>query len=471
MSRRSERKSLERALAEARDYAAWREVAESLDRLDGYDAWQADPDSAYYDRDLLMDDLGVIEAAIEARAFGELPALLAESIYRHLPDLTAHELYDETHTGETKLLVRRYLETCARIIRSLVDAPISGWDEADKRDELQRRYDNYGTSALMLSGGATWGLYHMGVCKALHEQGLIPSVVCGSSMGAIIAAGICTRTPTELDALFGDIASIHRVCLRPFAPRRMWEAKALMDPEQLREHIEFNCGDDTFAEAFARTGRTLAISISPTRARQKPRVLTHRTAPHVRIVDATLASCAVPGLFPPVKLTARTEDGTTAPYAPHETWVDGSLQGDLPMDRLGRLHNVNHFIVSQTNPHVLPLLGSGAAGPRGAFLSDLGFSLARAQASAVLDTVRRRVRSDALRSMADHLHALTAQRYGGDILIHPNFEPGMLARVLKNPTLAQLEGFIRDGERATWRHLPQVRDQTLLSRTFEGLLR
>ena len=73
--------------------------------------------------------------------------------------------------------------------------------------------------------------------------------------------------------------------------------------------------------------------------------------------------------------------------------------------------------------------------------------------------------------MADHLHGLAAQRYAGDILIHPSFEPGMLARVLKNPSLEQLEGFIRDGERATWPHLAQVRDQTLLSRTFEALLR
>ena len=471
MGRRREKRALERALKEARSYDAWRRAAEALDRHEGHDAWRADPASPYFDRALLIEDLHLMEAAVETGTLGELPALLAESIYRHLPDLMAPELYAVTRSGETKQIVQRYLTTCARIIGALIDTPVDGWSDTQKREELQRRYDNFGRSALMLSGGATWGLYHMGVCKALHENGLIPSVVCGSSMGAIIAAGICTRSPEELDQLFGDVASIHRVCLRPFSPREMWRSRALMDPEQLREHITFNCGDDTFAEAYARTGRTLAISISPTRARQKPRVLTHRTAPQVRIVDATLASCAVPGLFPPVQLSARTAEGEVVPYAPNETWVDGSLQGDLPMDRLGRLHNVNHFIVSQTNPHVVPLLGSGAAGPRGALLSDLGVAVARAQASAVLDTVRRRVRSDTLRSVADHLHGLAAQRYAGDILIHPSFEPGMLARVLKNPSLEQLEGFIRDGERATWPHLAQVRDQTLLSRTFEALLR
>jgi len=37
-------------------------------------------------------------------------------------------------------------------------------------------------------------------------------------------------------------------------------------------------------------------------------------------------------------------------------WVDGSVHQDLPMNRLAELFNVNHFIVSQTNPHVLPFL-------------------------------------------------------------------------------------------------------------------
>lgn len=32
-------------------------------------------------------------------------------------------------------------------------------------------------------------------------------------------------------------------------------------------------------------------------------------------------------------------------------WEDGSMQADLPMQRLSELFNVNHFIVSQVNPH------------------------------------------------------------------------------------------------------------------------
>ena len=37
-------------------------------------------------------------------------------------------------------------------------------------------------------------------------------------------------------------------------------------------------------------------------------------------------------------------------------WRDGSLEEDLPMRSLSETFNVNYFLVSQTNPHIVPLL-------------------------------------------------------------------------------------------------------------------
>ena len=37
-------------------------------------------------------------------------------------------------------------------------------------------------------------------------------------------------------------------------------------------------------------------------------------------------------------------------------WKDGSLHADLPITRISELFNVNHFIVSQTNPHAIPFM-------------------------------------------------------------------------------------------------------------------
>jgi predicted acylesterase/phospholipase RssA len=37
-------------------------------------------------------------------------------------------------------------------------------------------------------------------------------------------------------------------------------------------------------------------------------------------------------------------------------WRDGSLEEDLPMRGLAEMFNVNYFICSQTNPHIIPAL-------------------------------------------------------------------------------------------------------------------
>ena len=37
-------------------------------------------------------------------------------------------------------------------------------------------------------------------------------------------------------------------------------------------------------------------------------------------------------------------------------WRDGSLEEDLPMRTLSEMFNVNYFMVSQTNPHIVPAL-------------------------------------------------------------------------------------------------------------------
>ena len=49
-----------------------------------------------------------------------------------------------------------------------------------------------------------------------------------------------------------------------------------------------------------------------------------------------MASCAVPGVFPPVMLMAKTQHGERQPYLPTRKWVDGSIADDLPAKRLQR---------------------------------------------------------------------------------------------------------------------------------------
>ena len=59
----------------------------------------------------------------------------------------------------------------------------------------------FGRSALLLSGGASFGLFHTGVLKVLFENNLIPRVVSGSSVGSIVAAVVCLASRDELKQL------------------------------------------------------------------------------------------------------------------------------------------------------------------------------------------------------------------------------------------------------------------------------
>ena len=51
---------------------------------------------------------------------------------------------------------------------------------------------------LVLSGGGARGFAHLGVIQALHENGIYPDIISGTSAGAIIGAMIASgHTPEE----------------------------------------------------------------------------------------------------------------------------------------------------------------------------------------------------------------------------------------------------------------------------------
>lgn len=123
-----------------------------------------------------------------------------------------------------------------------------------------------------------------------------------------------------------------------------------MDIAKLQNVIKENIGDLTFKEAFKRTNRVLNITVASTTEFEVPRLLNYLTSPNVVLWSAASASCALSGLYEPVELMAKDENGVIHPYHPSLLkWSDGSVAYDLPMSRLSELFNVNHFIVSQGN--------------------------------------------------------------------------------------------------------------------------
>lgn len=451
---------------------AWQARAEALDTLTGLDAWREADESPHYDAALIRDELRGL-AGMRERGDGlSLARALTESLFRHLSDLTAPDLY-RVALGGTKRIITDYLDEVEASLRWLARTPVRGIGNREKRLRFEQAWRVYGRSALMLSGGATWGFFHIGVVKALFQAGLLPRILSGASTGAMVAAGMGSRTDAELKDLFDHPEQMRLDGLQPVGVRTAWRQRAWLDPARLLAVLRHNCGDWTFAEAHARSGRVLNISVSPTRTRQKPRVLSHLTSPDVFVASAALASSALPGLFPAVVLDQRGPGGERVPYVPSERWVDGSIYEDLPKLRLARLHNVNHFIVSQTNPHVVPFVSHHDARgvlPMVAGLTTTAVRTQGAWAAELASKATRRNRGP-MGQLADRAQALASQDYRGDIDIHPRFRMALLKKVVANPSPDDLSVFIREGERATWPKMAMVRNQTRLGRVFRECVR
>lgn len=468
---RRQKKQLLRALRQASDYAEWLDAAEALDRLEHRLDWIQDPRSPWFD------NVGVAAKTAEFISCREqedplrLMLVLEEALSQYHNDVINPRLYGETYTGENKAIASTFLREAAASLYYLADAKREGFDLETKLQLFETAFHKYGRSALMLSGGGTLGIYHFGVVKALYQQDLLPTVMAGSSMGAIVAAGLSTRTRAELDDFLSTPEAVQRQALKLKKLRKILAEASLFDPQILLKHIRANIGGDlTFAEAFAKTGWNLNISVSPVRSRQKPRILNYLSSPDLLIAQSTLVSCSMPFLYPPGMLWARDRDGHEHPYQPEERWMDGTMASDLPMARVSRLHNVNHYIVSQTNPHVYFFVGRSDKPSIASMGLEMVASMGRAQLRATLDSARKLTQSSSIGPMFAQLHSLSDQPYLGDINIHPKSDPLLLRKILANPSQADLKMFIREGERVTWPKFAMIRDQTLISRSFEKII-
>lgn len=158
-------------------------------------------------------------------------------------------------------------------------------------------------------------------------------------------------------------------------------------------------------------------------------------------------------------------------------WIDGSVDNDLPMTRLAEMFNVNHFIVSQVNPHVVPFLAkeeeeikeeaqqSGpayAAGP--AWLHTMA-SLAKSEA---LHRMHVLSEMGVMPNALSKIRSVLGQRYAGDITIFPEVSYAHFPRVLANPTTEFMVQAMLCGERATWPKLSRIRNHCAIELALDN---
>lgn len=460
------RAALVRDLESAESYASWRTIALELDGLEGADDWKQDENSTDFDFLLIKGRLAEMRRLRRAGDVRRLAFALVEGLHGNLGNVTNPALYAHSRVG-TKRLIEHYLSEVVRCLDDVCLGDFPDFPQDSKTVFFERAAASFGRSALMLSGGATLGMFHLGTIKALWEQNLLPRVISGSSAGSIIAGMVGVRDDDRLPEIF-DADSLNLRAFQRASIRGALRVGTMMDPGLLQSCLARNIGGDTFTTAFERTRRIVGVTVSPVEPLQQGRLLNYLTAPNVLMSAAIMASCAIPGVFPPVMLEARDYDDQTVPHLPSKRWNDGTLSADLPMLRLARLHNVNHYIVSQTNPHVLPFMRDRRAPRHGLlpFLVDVG----RTNARHTLKLASQRLRGMPAMRMADRLGDIIGQRYSGDINIFPRQSARRLMRLLSNPSTEDIERFIRDGERATWPNIERIRHQTCISRAFEDCI-
>jgi NTE family protein len=170
--------------------------------------------------------------------------------------------------------------------------------------------------AFVLGGGGHMGAHEVGMIRALLERDIRPDLVVGTSVGALNGAAVAARPELEMvdvlesvwlnldedrvfgDSLFARTANLVRSRTYLHSSRPLREMLDRMLPAKRFEDLEvpFQC---------------VAASIE-------------RAAEHWfsegPLIDAILASCAVPGILPPLELNG-------------EHFIDGGVVNSIPIER------------------------------------------------------------------------------------------------------------------------------------------
>jgi TAG lipase/steryl ester hydrolase/phospholipase A2/LPA acyltransferase len=462
---------IRKELKRAKSYEEWKGFAVAHDKASGMEAWKEVNHSDLYDNDEIYLRLETIRAYREQGDDQGLLFALNEGVHGNMGGMGNPNLYSKALFG-TKQLIEDYVEELVSGINHIADKENKNISFEDKLDFFRRASHCFGRSALMLSGGGQLGNFHAGVLKVLAKHHLIPSVVSGSSVGSIFAALAGTHSDKELmDFLENDrmleIIEKEATIFKNIAEKR--SSLSIKDLESVIKNIIPNL---TFQEAFEKTGRKINISVSPHGGQQKSRLLNAIASPNVLIRSALMASCAVPGVFPPVTLFAKNKEGKMQAYLPSRKWIDGSMSNDLPSKRLARLFGVNHFIISLTNPLVLPFVNTPFQ------RSELLAPLVRFGTAVIKETTQfnytiakrffKYIPSLAL--LANTINSVVQQDYQGDINIMADFSVIKPNKLLSALTRKELTELIKKGEKATWPKLEAIRICTKVGRTLDKIL-
>jgi TAG lipase/lysophosphatidylethanolamine acyltransferase len=129
--------------------------------------------------------------------------ILRSGLLRNLGGINDPRLFGRSYLG-TKNLIQDYTKEIVTQLEYIGEKDFIDLPQHSKLEFFNDTRQSFGCSALVLYGGATFGLYHLGVVKALNKNGLLPRIISGTAIGALMAALVCIRTDEELPSIFEE---------------------------------------------------------------------------------------------------------------------------------------------------------------------------------------------------------------------------------------------------------------------------
>jgi len=462
---------MEKAMAQAQSYGEWSDAASAHDRSTGVDKWKFSDESKHFDNASIRRRLKRLSKLRKAQDNKGLLYALNEGIHGNMDGMGNDRLHHKAKFG-TKQLIQDYVDAIANALEYLASDKVDDIAFEEKLDFFRRAQHCYGRSAFLMSGSGAFLFFHVGVVKALWGEGLLPHIMSGSSGGSVVGALISTRADDEITPFFEPENLVKESDAEEGGGYSLFGSSTRMRADDVHDRIAEMIPDLTFQEAYELTGRHLNVSIAPAEKHQTSRLLNAIASPNVYVREAVMASCAVPGVYPPITLAAKDHKGERQPYLPNRKWVDGSVTHDLPAKRLARLYGVNHHIVSQANPLITPFAidVTHQKTPLSAIRNATTTTL-KAWLNANVQIMQKPLSYfPRLNSMANITLSVINQDYTGDINI---IRPAMFwspSKILSNLPLEDISELIDLGERTAWPKIEMIRTQTKISQTLGRIL-
>ena len=457
----------------AESYDEWREAAIAHDEASGVTEWVESDDSKHFDYASIRRRLERLRRLRKSGDNARLLYALNEGIHGNIDGMGRRALYGKAKFG-TKRLIMEFVDEVVIALELLASEEADDIPFDERLDFFHRARHCYGCSAFVMSGAGSLLFFHIGAVKAMWLEGVLPDILSGSSGGAIVGSLVGTHGDDELETLFEAQNLVEEVgnnrgllrYLDMFRPE-------VASVDEVNDALERLLPDLTFQEALALTGRHLNVSIAAAEKHQTSRLLNAITTPNVYVREAVMASAAVPGFYPPVKLAAKDDQGNKQPYLKSRSWVDGSISDDMPAKRLSRIYGVNHFIVSQVNPHVFPFVTDTRRGTDlWSIVKTAGSRTAREWLNAGAVLFEKPLSwNPTISRMTNAGLSIINQDYIGDINILPSTRLFNPLKLLAHKSVEEVVELMTMGEKATWPKIEMIRIQTRIGHTLDAILR